>query len=242
MFSLIKKDPNEILDLIDNAISHNDIKSNKELKILFEMKIEEIHSSNVEKWKYLINKVEIKENPTPLELSWHIINENVNKRMKTSPNYYKEFEINGVSWVYSGMKEEMDKLDHDSLLKEHDKTMLFNLNTLKLDIEPYEREDEKYNPKPDNISRNYLFTNENISKEDFLIQIPLKKPKKLEPAEIDKLFYDLLLYINKQQSGKLLLFEELSRGLSDQINSNSIFTKFVFKTTKEILVPNYPLV
>lgn len=239
IFSLVKKDPIEILHLINNAISGNDLESYNELKELYTKKVMEIDSDNEHNWKTLLNKVHVK-TPNYKELLWHEADEKMTREIRIDPELYDNL---GMDGVYQRINSDMLNLSRCTILNKNTKTRLYLLKILKPDIEdPYEQYVESLNPKPKSISEMYLFTEELISKEDFLETLGYAKPKRSSHNDINKLYKQLISYINIQESGRAKLIDLLSIGLSEQENSDTTLHDLVYKATnKKERIINYKL-
>lgn len=235
IFSLVKTTPIELQYLINNVISGNDTKSYNNLRKRFKTKIDEMDDLNTHNWGLLIKKVE-KRNPTDLELLWFIANRMTKKRMTLENKF---FDVIGLDGFYCEVDHEMDKLESSKsrLVNKYNKTILIQLKIPKKVInDPYYFHIESFNPKPNSISENYKFTEENILKEVYLESLGYSKPDKNSYDDINNLYIQLISYINLQNSGKSILIDRLSMGLSEQEKSIKILDELINETTGKKII------
>jgi hypothetical protein len=234
-YSLINTEPIRILQLIKLTISEGDMKSYNELEIIFEKNLNEIYLINGQKWESLFKKVEIR-NPSYMELLWFEAEQIINLKIKSNLELEEYMDL---EYYYDLIKNEMEDLSKWKLklLNKHGKKCLYQLKIDNKKItDPEEIYIESLNPKPESICQNYLFTENHLSKEEFLKIMEFKKPRKRGHYEVDNLLYQLISYINLHESDKAKLIDQLSKGLGEQENSNELLFQLVVKTTGDWII------
>lgn len=235
IFSLVEEDPNHIRNLLhelngsDREIAE---KSRKELIGLYINKINQIEQDNNAKWRGLLERVYSRE-PSDDEVLWYYAHEKLmnEEKYQSLLKSDEQHALDGHDVIQHIMGN--NRAHVQEIRQKYPNLEIFFLKDLKLEREPFD-------PIPTSITEMFYFTNDNLSKEDFLNNFSFTKPKRMNQREIFVLFDRTLSWIRSQEKGKNMYLESFAIALSYLEESKEKMDELIFKVFGERIIFNLP--
>lgn len=237
IFDILKSQAFEIRRLITQLSINSDINAYVKLNKLFNDKVRLIEKENVNTWRLLKTKVELR-NPTEEELLFYEASLEACKKHNELSETDLEAAMDYDFFLIDDIVENLRSLTPEIISKHN------NINIRVVDYPNYDPDDpdDFYHVPKTLIGKKYSFDAE-TSEEELLNEIGLYEPTRRDNNEIRSIFDKVLYYINVHPREKEILIENFSLGLSNQEGSETALDELVYNATegKEKLIMEDPL-